>query len=73
MASAVTTPKISAIAASTDWHEILGSDGSPRPAYKHLLGEFDRLRPADLRSLDDRMAATLREMGVNFDIIRNDP
>ena len=31
------------------------------------------LRPNNLRALDDRMSATLREMGVNFDIIRNDP
>jgi uncharacterized circularly permuted ATP-grasp superfamily protein/uncharacterized alpha-E superfamily protein len=46
---------------------------APHPNYARLLGEFDRLRPADLRALDDRMAATLREMGVNFDIIRNDP
>ncbi len=52
---------------------MLDLDGKPRPAYAHLLGEFDRLRPTDLRALDDRMAATLREMGVNFDIIRNDP
>lgn len=55
------------------WHEVLGPDGKPRATYSHLLGEFDGLRPADLRALDDRMAATLREMGVNFDIIRNDP
>ena len=42
-------------------------------AYTRLLSEFAQLRPVDLRALDDRMAATLREMGVNFDIIRNDP
>lgn len=62
-----------ASAAQARWHEVLAPDGTPRPGYARLVEEFRGLRPADLRSLDDRMAATLREMGVNFDIIRNDP
>jgi uncharacterized circularly permuted ATP-grasp superfamily protein len=73
MATTVPISKPSAGSLPATWHEILGADGTPRPAYQRLLSEFDRLRPADLRSLNDRMAATLREMGVNFDIIRNDP
>jgi len=73
MATAVPTLPSSAASPPAAWHEVLGADGTPRPTYARLLGEFDQLRPADLRSLDDRMVATLREMGVNFDIIRNDP
>jgi uncharacterized circularly permuted ATP-grasp superfamily protein/uncharacterized alpha-E superfamily protein len=55
------------------WHEVLGGDGQPRPLYAALLENLGQMRTADLRALDDRMAATLREMGVNFDTIRNDP
>ncbi|MEP6672454.1 MAG: circularly permuted type 2 ATP-grasp protein [Chthoniobacter sp.] len=55
------------------WHEVTGADGAVRPLYGALLENLGRLRTADLRALDDRMAATLREMGVNFDVIRNDP
>ncbi|MDR3401593.1 MAG: circularly permuted type 2 ATP-grasp protein [Chthoniobacter sp.] len=55
------------------WHEVTGADGAVRPLYGALLENPGQLRTADLRALDDRMAATLREMGVNFDMIRNDP
>ncbi len=55
------------------WHEVLGGDGAVRPLYGALLENLGRLRPLDLRALDDRMAATLREMGVNFDVLRSDP
>ncbi len=55
------------------WHEVHFPDGSPRPLYAKLLRDLGDLRPQDLRVLDDRMEATLREMGVNFDITRSDP
>jgi len=55
------------------WHEIYAPDGSPRPRFAKLLADLADLAPADLRMLDDRMEATLREMGVTFDIIRSDP
>jgi len=55
------------------WHEVLGADNAARPLYRKLLEDLGQLRSVDLRALDDRMAATLREMGVNFDVIRNDP
>lgn len=70
MATAAPTSKNPAGAV---WHEVLNGKGQPRLSYERLLQEFDQMRPTDLRSLDDRMDATLREMGVNFDIIRNDP
>ncbi|HEY3900681.1 MAG TPA: circularly permuted type 2 ATP-grasp protein [Chthoniobacter sp.] len=55
------------------WHEVLDVNGSPRPHYAGIIENLGQLRIADLRALDDRMAATLREMGLNFDVIRNDP
>jgi uncharacterized circularly permuted ATP-grasp superfamily protein/uncharacterized alpha-E superfamily protein len=73
MASADSTLSHTAAPLPSKWHEVLAADGTIRPHYARLLGDFNRFRPADLRALDDRMAATLREMGVNFDIIRNDP
>jgi uncharacterized circularly permuted ATP-grasp superfamily protein/uncharacterized alpha-E superfamily protein len=55
------------------WHEIATFGGETRPLYEKLLRDLGELGPPELRSLDDRMEATLREMGVTFDIIRNDP
>lgn len=55
------------------WHEVQFPDGTPRPLYGKLLADLGDLRVQDLRALDDRMEATLREMGVNFDITRADP
>lgn len=55
------------------WHEVHGPDGQPRPQFLKLVSDLSDLAPADMRILDDRMEATLREMGVTFDIIRTDP
>ncbi|MEY5009670.1 MAG: hypothetical protein RLZZ253_809 [Verrucomicrobiota bacterium] len=55
------------------WHEVIGPDGAPRPLYAGLLSHLNRLKPSELRFLEERMTATLREMGVTFDLIRNDP
>jgi uncharacterized circularly permuted ATP-grasp superfamily protein/uncharacterized alpha-E superfamily protein len=55
------------------WHEVHLPDGSPRPLYAKLMADFSDLPPPELRALGERMEATLREMGVTFDIIRNDP
>ena len=55
------------------WHEVFSPDGKPRPLFAKLVSDLADLAPADMRVLDDRMEATLREMGVTFDIIRNDP
>ncbi len=57
----------------TRWHEVRTPGGLPRELYAKLLRDLTDLAPAELRILEDRMAATLREMGVTFDIIRNDP
>ena len=56
------------------WHEVFDADSTtPRPLYAKVLGDFADLRPPELRALTERMEATLREMGVTFDIIRDDP
>ena len=55
------------------WHEVLSPGGVPREPYSALLAHFERLKPGELRTLEERMTATLREMGVTFDLIRNDP
>ena len=52
--------------ASARWNEIYDADGIPREAYRQLLTQFQRLSDAELRTLDERMEATLREMGVTF-------
>ncbi len=60
--------------AAERWHEILRADGSPRPRYAELLAHLQELPRAVLRTLEEQMAATLREMGVNFDATRgNEP
>lgn len=55
------------------WHEIKADDGTPRPAYQKLLPALSELGGRALRAMEDQMEATLREMGVTFDLIRNDP
>jgi uncharacterized circularly permuted ATP-grasp superfamily protein/uncharacterized alpha-E superfamily protein len=65
-------PKITASSAA-HWHEVRNESGATRPIYEKLVRDLSDLPSADLRALDDRMEATLREMGVTFDIIRNDP
>ena len=47
--------------------------GTPRPIFARLIEYLQGFRPPELRILDDRMEATLREMGVTLDVIRKDP
>ncbi len=54
------------------WHEILTADGTPRPVFRKALRDLSDLSTNERRALDDRMEATLREMGVTFDVIRSD-
>src|ERR1700744_5058389 len=69
MATAVPSQRSAAASGPVPWHEIHAADGKVRPLYAKLLKDLKDLRPNNLRALDDRMSATLREMGVNFDII----
>jgi uncharacterized circularly permuted ATP-grasp superfamily protein/uncharacterized alpha-E superfamily protein len=50
------------------WHEVLDERGRPRPAYQPLLRRLERFSPAHLRDLEERLDATLRELGVTFQI-----
>lgn len=58
---------------SAHWHEVFAPDGTAHRQYTKTFKDLDDLPVADLRTLSDRMAAVLREMGVTFDVIRNDP
>jgi uncharacterized circularly permuted ATP-grasp superfamily protein len=58
---------------SSRWHEVFSPDGSPRPHMAKVLEDLSDLPVGDRRTLGDRMAAVLREMGVTFDLMRNDP
>jgi uncharacterized circularly permuted ATP-grasp superfamily protein/uncharacterized alpha-E superfamily protein len=73
MENAVRAQRKTSPSAAPRWHEVNGPDGSPRPHFRKLVRDLSDLSPADMRILDDRMEATLREMGVTFDLIRTDP
>lgn len=51
-------------------NEVLDSQGKPREVYAGLLAELERLPRRELRQFDDRLEATLREMGVTFAVER---
>lgn len=59
-------PGGNAALASKRWHEIYDAEGNPRPIYRGVLDRIQQLRQGELRVLDERMEATLREMGVTF-------
>ena len=57
------------------WHfrthdETFGPDGQPREVYRALFDRLNRMPRAEVRDLDERLEATMREMGVTFDIHR---
>lgn len=68
---AALAPRLSSSTAG--WHDVFDANGEPRPQYRTLLDHLRGLRPKELRNLDERMQATLREMGVTFDFIREMP
>jgi uncharacterized circularly permuted ATP-grasp superfamily protein/uncharacterized alpha-E superfamily protein len=48
------------------WNEVMGVDGKPRAVYQPLL---DRVpTAASLRELQERLEATLRELGMTFEV-----
>lgn len=69
------TPKraSSSLAPSRAWNEVFATDGTPRPAYAPFVEQLQVLPRTALRKLDDNLEATLREMGVTFDLNRNQP
>lgn len=55
------------------WNEMFGADGIPREVYKGLFSTFEGMPKAKIRSLDEQLEATMREMGVTFDTARERP
>ncbi len=55
------------------WNETFGEDGKPREMYRPLFDRLDSMPAATTRSLDEQLEATMREMGVTFDIARDRP
>ncbi len=52
------------------WSEVLEETGQPRASYGPLLQRLAALPRAELRLLDQRMEATMRELGVSFDLAK---
>lgn len=50
------------------WNEVLAPDGSVREDYRELFSRIAALGKPALRQLDDRLEATMREMGVTFSV-----
>jgi uncharacterized circularly permuted ATP-grasp superfamily protein/uncharacterized alpha-E superfamily protein len=74
MESTIRPNQISDTTSDSRWHEVFGQDGrQPKKHFVKVLRDLSELTSADLRTLDERMEAVLREMGVTFDLIRNDP
>jgi uncharacterized circularly permuted ATP-grasp superfamily protein/uncharacterized alpha-E superfamily protein len=55
------------------WNETHESSGEPRAVYRPLFQRLDGLPRSEIRTLDERLEATMREMGVTFDIVRERP
>ena len=50
------------------WSEVLDDQGHTRPNYGPLLDRLDGLPRPELRLLDQRMQAAMRELGVTFEL-----
>ncbi len=57
----------------THWHEIQGDSGQLREVYRPLFQKMDEHTRGEIRVLDERLEATMREMGATFDISRERP
>lgn len=55
------------------WNEFLEDSGRPRSAYVQLFNRFATAPRSELRRIDEQLEATMREMGVTFDIVRDRP
>ncbi|MFZ4589243.1 MAG: circularly permuted type 2 ATP-grasp protein, partial [Terrimicrobiaceae bacterium] len=63
---------------SAHWHfrshnETHAPGGKPREVYNDLFKRIDQMSDSQIRALDGRLEATMREMGVTFDIHRDLP
>jgi uncharacterized circularly permuted ATP-grasp superfamily protein/uncharacterized alpha-E superfamily protein len=55
------------------WREVFDPDGHARPVYRPLLDQLTGVSRAELRRREEQLEATMREMGVTFDIVRDRP
>ncbi len=55
------------------WHETHEPTGASRAVYRPLFEDLGNLSRPQIRTLDERLEATMREMGVTFDIARERP
>jgi len=56
------------------WHEVFPEDAEDQRApYQTILAKLESAGGPELRRLEDRLEATMREMGVTFDIARQNP
>ncbi len=53
------------------WSEVLDDAGQPRPAYAPLLHRINSLPRNELRRVDQRMDAAMRELGVTLDLSKD--
>ena len=52
------------------WNETFGHHGQPRDVYRALFDRLDGMPAPRVRALDEQLEATMREMGVTFDVVR---
>ena len=55
------------------WDEVFGPDGAPRELYRPLLDRVLSMPGPEKRLIVERLEATMREMGVTFDVDRDRP
>ncbi len=55
------------------WDEVFAPDGSPREIYRPMLDLVLGLPRGETKLIIERLEATMREMGVTFDITRDRP
>ncbi|PAW82034.1 MAG: hypothetical protein B9S31_01345 [Spartobacteria bacterium Tous-C9RFEB] len=64
------------LAMSENWdflthNETFDAEGKPREVYRALFDRLNEMPRTQVRALDDQLEATMREMGVTFDIKRD--
>jgi uncharacterized circularly permuted ATP-grasp superfamily protein/uncharacterized alpha-E superfamily protein len=59
------------VSSAQDWNEAIDASGQPRETYQSLIEYLDRLGPAELRDVEEYLDATLRELGVTFELPTN--
>jgi len=55
------------------WSETQDASGEAREVYRPIFQRLDAMPRAQIRTFDERLEATMREMGVTFDISRERP